>query len=569
MLGGLVGMAAADVAFVESAQAALVALLTGWRLPAGSRVACLPGRVRAERRPAARLRPAPRAAAGRRPRPGRRRGRRAAARRRPAVLRAPDPHPAATAALLQPAAEIAALCREAGVPLVLDAAQSLGHADTDLGADVVYGTSRKWLAGPRGVGVLCVRPALAAQLTPVLPEPEGVPPMRAFESGEAHVAGRVGLVVAVGEHLAAGPDRVRERLGGDRPGHPGAARRRRRLAGRSSRSTSRRPPRRCARRTASTSSTPARRLLTEHGIVVSAIGPERAPGRDDRPGAARLPAPGRHHRRPRGPRRRPLSEPFGTESYVRQLSVQAGTGDCMRGGHPAVDGELLVQARVHRDAVLHDEPAADDGVPRGHRPAAQPRLHRVRQRAGERGRRRAATRPGRRRRPTDSSPISPARPRQAAPPRVAISRASRADIDARAVPELALQHRRPGLQPQRRGVRRRRAVHAQPDRRARPPAARRPATARCPGSCWTTGSAPPHPRRAQPGHLVRRSARRRAPATPGRSSSRRRRGSRPAAGRTSPGRTRPRPASRTGGCAAGRRAARPAPRSGSSATSRR
>ena len=78
------------------------------------------------------------------------------------------------------------------MPLVLDAAQSLGHADTDLGADVVYGTSRKWLAGPRGVGVLCVRPALAAQLTPVLPEPEGVPPMRAFESGEAHVAGRVG-----------------------------------------------------------------------------------------------------------------------------------------------------------------------------------------------------------------------------------------------------------------------------------------------------------------------------------------------------------------------------------------
>ena len=98
------------------------------------------------------------------------------------------------------------------MPLVLDAAQSLGHADVDLGADVVYGTSRKWLAGPRGVGMLCVRPALAAQLTPVLPEPEGVPPMRAFESGEAHVAGRVGLVVAVGEHLAAGPDRVRERL---------------------------------------------------------------------------------------------------------------------------------------------------------------------------------------------------------------------------------------------------------------------------------------------------------------------------------------------------------------------
>ena len=43
VLAGLVGMAAADVAFVESAQAALTALLIGWRLPAGTRVACLPG----------------------------------------------------------------------------------------------------------------------------------------------------------------------------------------------------------------------------------------------------------------------------------------------------------------------------------------------------------------------------------------------------------------------------------------------------------------------------------------------------------------------------------------------
>jgi pyridoxal 5-phosphate dependent beta-lyase len=160
---------------------------------------------------------------------------------------------------------------------VLDAAQSMGHVDTDLGADVVYGTSRKWLAGPRGVGILCVRPAIAAQMTPVLPEPEGVPPMRAFESGEAHVAGRVGLVVAVGEHLAAWPDRVRERLSGIG----------------------------CATRglldgvggwrviepvdepTATTTLIPPdgvdvvgtrTRLLNDHGIVVSAIGPERAPG---------------------------------------------------------------------------------------------------------------------------------------------------------------------------------------------------------------------------------------------------------------------------------------------------
>ena len=54
--------------------------------------------------------------------------------------------------VVQPAREIAELCRAAAVPLVLDAAQSLGHVDTDLGANVVYSTSRKWLAGPVGSG---------------------------------------------------------------------------------------------------------------------------------------------------------------------------------------------------------------------------------------------------------------------------------------------------------------------------------------------------------------------------------------------------------------------------------
>jgi pyridoxal 5-phosphate dependent beta-lyase len=276
VIGGLAGMAAADVAFVESAQAALIALLTGWRLPAGSRVACLPGEyapnIAQLRTYGLRPEPLPVDGLGRADVAGVER------------LLAADPpsfvhltHIPSHRGLLQPAAEIAALCRAAGVPLVLDAAQSMGHADTDLGADVVYGTSRKWLAGPRGVGVLCVRPALAAQLTPVLPEPEGVPPMRAFESGEAHVAGRVGLVVAVGEHLAAGPHLVRERLG---------------AIGRATRELldgvgGWRVMEPVDEPTATTTLAPPdgvdvvdtrTRLLTEHGIVVSAIGPERAPG---------------------------------------------------------------------------------------------------------------------------------------------------------------------------------------------------------------------------------------------------------------------------------------------------
>ena len=276
VIGGLVGMAAADVAFVESAQAALVALLTGWRLPAGSRVACLPGEyapnVAQLRTYGLRPQPLPVDGIGR-----------ADVDAVGAMLRDDPPrfvhltHVASHRGLLQPAAEIAALCREAGVPLVLDAAQSLGHADTDLGADVVYSTSRKWLAGPRGVGVLCARPAIAAQLTPVLPEPEGEPPLRAFESGEAHVAGRVGLVVAVGDHVAAGPDRVRERLA---------------ALGRATRQVldgvaGWRVVEPEDEPTATTTLLPPdgvdvfgtrARLLTEHGIVTSAIGPERAPG---------------------------------------------------------------------------------------------------------------------------------------------------------------------------------------------------------------------------------------------------------------------------------------------------
>jgi pyridoxal 5-phosphate dependent beta-lyase len=275
VIGGLVGMAAADVVFVESAQAALATLLAGWRLPVGARVACLPGEYAPN---AAQLRAAGLSAEhlpvddlGRADLDG------------VARLLAGDPprvvhltHVASHRGVVQPAAEVAALCREAGVPLVLDAAQSLGHVDTDLGADAVYSTSRKWLAGPRGVGLLCVRPAITAKLTPLLTPPGDVPPLRAFESGEAHVAGRVGLVLAVGEHLAVGPVRVHERLA---------------ALGRAARevlegaagwrvvepldeptaTTTLRPP------DGVDVVTTRARLLTEHGIVTTAIGPQRAP----------------------------------------------------------------------------------------------------------------------------------------------------------------------------------------------------------------------------------------------------------------------------------------------------
>jgi hercynylcysteine S-oxide lyase len=117
--------------------------------------------------------------------------------------------------LAQPLAEFAEVCRDLGVPLVVDAAQALGHLDCAVGPSAIYSSSRKWMAGPRGVGVLAIRPELAQRLRPRLPPPEwglGIPVMQSLELGEANVAARVGYSVALGEHLAAGPSKVRDRL---------------------------------------------------------------------------------------------------------------------------------------------------------------------------------------------------------------------------------------------------------------------------------------------------------------------------------------------------------------------
>jgi pyridoxal 5-phosphate dependent beta-lyase len=120
--------------------------------------------------------------------------------------------------LVQPLSMIAQLCGELGLPLVVDAAQALGQVDCAVGADVTYSSSRKWIAGPRGVGFLAVRPDLMERLRPRLAPPEWVPKSgsptvaRQLEFGEANIAARVGFSVALGEHLARGPEAVRARL---------------------------------------------------------------------------------------------------------------------------------------------------------------------------------------------------------------------------------------------------------------------------------------------------------------------------------------------------------------------
>ena len=117
--------------------------------------------------------------------------------------------------VVQPLSMIAQLCGELGLPLVVDAAQALGQVDCAVGADVMYASSRKWIAGPRGVGALALRPDLVERLSPRLPAPEWARSLtvaQQLEFGEANVAARVGFSVALGEHLAYGPGSLRARL---------------------------------------------------------------------------------------------------------------------------------------------------------------------------------------------------------------------------------------------------------------------------------------------------------------------------------------------------------------------
>ena len=99
-------------------------------------------------------------------------------------------------------AALADVCRDLDLALVVDAAQALGHLDCAVTPSAIYSSSRKWVAGPRGVGFLAVRPDLAQRLRPRLPPPEWDLPlsvMQRLEQGEANVAARVGYSVALGE----------------------------------------------------------------------------------------------------------------------------------------------------------------------------------------------------------------------------------------------------------------------------------------------------------------------------------------------------------------------------------
>ncbi|MFI7579292.1 aminotransferase class V-fold PLP-dependent enzyme [Kocuria kalidii] len=122
-------------------------------------------------------------------------------------------------AQVQPAAGVGRACRAAGVPFVLDACQSVGQLPLDvaaLGCDVLVGTGRKFLRGPRGTAFVHVRRELLDRLGPVLRDrrgsADGEVEARWLESWETGVAGRLGLGRAADYALDLGADPVRDRV---------------------------------------------------------------------------------------------------------------------------------------------------------------------------------------------------------------------------------------------------------------------------------------------------------------------------------------------------------------------
>jgi selenocysteine lyase/cysteine desulfurase len=127
--------------------------------------------------------------------------------------------------LVNPAAEVGRLARSADVLYLLDATQAVGQFPIDvaaIGCDMLTGTGRKFLRGPRGTGFLYVGQRALDRLEPYVAEIRSatwdggrsftwVDGAQRFESWENSYINVLGLGTAVRQALDIGLDRIGKR----------------------------------------------------------------------------------------------------------------------------------------------------------------------------------------------------------------------------------------------------------------------------------------------------------------------------------------------------------------------
>lgn len=128
--------------------------------------------------------------------------------------------------LVNPAEQIGKIAKEHGLIYLLDACQSAGQIVLDvelIQCDVLSGTGRKFLRGPRGTGFLYVRKSILEKIDPPFVDLRSadwtdtntftlVPGAKRFENWESYVAGRVGLMRAVRYACAIGLPLIENRV---------------------------------------------------------------------------------------------------------------------------------------------------------------------------------------------------------------------------------------------------------------------------------------------------------------------------------------------------------------------